>query len=176
MKFFWKCLRHRVIILFFISCACNFRKKYDFFNKNYIVENNDGPENSQHPPISRRLPLFDVQIFTMLHRAGLRSSRRCVGVLFASCSLCVSFRKFKASVSILCSITSIFTKKQGFIWKSPRLASETHLAADTCSCTKPQIFFRFLSNHFTKKISSIFPIDESILQIRTSRCEENTLV
>ena len=77
--------------------------------------------------IRRRLPLFDVQIFTMPHRACLRGSRRCVGVLFASCSLCVSFRKFKIAVSILCSIyiTFIFIKKQEFIWKSSRLSSET---------------------------------------------------
>ena len=108
--------------MFFIFWACNFGKKCDFFYKNCIVENNEGPKNSQHPPISRRLPLFDVQIFTLPHRACLRGSRRCVGVLFASCSLCVSFRKFKIAVSILCSIYI----KRSFLQKNKNL-SESHL-------------------------------------------------
>lgn len=87
------------------------------------MENNSRPEHSQHPPISRRLPLFDVQIFTMPRRACLRGSRRCVGVLFASCSLCVSFRKFKAAVSILRSTIS----RSGHFCKKTTDLSGSHL-------------------------------------------------
>lgn len=76
------------------------------------MKNNGRSGNGQHPSISRLLPLFDVQIFTMPRRACLRGSCRCVGVLFASSSPRVFVSKIhKAAVFILLRIvTPIFTK------------------------------------------------------------------
>lgn len=140
-----------------------------------IAENNGRLGNGQHPSISRLLPLFDVQIFTMPRRACLRGSCRCVGVLFASVSPRVFVSKFtRLQYSFYYVRNTHFHKNDRFIWKSPRSFYETcFIAANICSCLKFQIFCqkkreieidRNSSNRyiFTKKILPIFLIDDSI--------------
>lgn len=103
-----------------------------------IAENNGRSGNGQHPSISRFLPLFDVQIFTMPRRACLRGSCRCVGVLFASGSPRVFVSKIhKAAVFILLRIViPIFTRTTDL--------SGNHLVHSTEHVISPQVSARVL--------------------------------
>lgn len=81
----------------FNGSFCDLKKICVVFVTGNRTEDNGRAENGQHPSISRRSLLFDVQIFTVAHGAYLRGNRRCVGVLFASRMPHASSRKFKAT-------------------------------------------------------------------------------
>lgn len=72
------------------------------------------------------------------------------------CFICIVFTVHFVPKIQGCRIhpASIFVKKNnGFVWKSPRSSSETYLVSRIpARVIKFQIFPRFLSNHFTKKI------------------------
>lgn len=119
----------KAITHFSISNVCNSGKNTIFCTPKTVQREITAAQKMvQHPPISRRLPLFDVQIFTIPRRACLRGSRRCAWVFYLH-RVHRAFRSENSSLPLypFCVAQRRFSRKEnnGSARKSPRSFSET---------------------------------------------------